>query len=142
MKHRRGKSELHRAVCSLTARAGDGFHRGGRTSPVRKVPQKTYRPVRGAMLSAAPKAPGGNTGGEMRGKGETVRVASAPLKYERTAQAAMPVARQTPHGARPNRRGGAARSAMRPRFSVERKSGHNDSRVGCLSPAAMPGLEE
>src|SRR5579875_1424400 len=80
MKHRRGKSELHRAVCSLTARAGDGFHRGGRTSPVRKVPQKTYRPVPGAMLSAAPKAPGGNTGGAMRGKGEKVRVASATLK--------------------------------------------------------------
>src|SRR5579862_4481152 len=40
----RGKSELRRAVCSLTARVGGGCRHGDRTPLIRKVPQKIYRP--------------------------------------------------------------------------------------------------
>ena len=39
----RGKSELRRAVCSLTARVAGGCPQTDRTPAIRKVPQKTYR---------------------------------------------------------------------------------------------------
>jgi hypothetical protein len=82
----RGKSELRRAVCSLTARAGGGC--------------PTIRAVRLRHGKCHRK----HTAPSNRSKGEKVR-------QERTAPVATSGARQTPHGARPNRRGGAARPA-------------------------------
>src|SRR5579871_1927137 len=81
---RGGKSGLHRAACRLTA----GGTRSKRVS--RKVPQKIYRCRLGPRV-------------RIGGKGEKVR-------QERTAGEAIRLAGQTPCGARPNRRGGAARS--------------------------------
>jgi len=76
----RGKSELRRAVCSLTARVGGGCSRGPYASDTESATENI-------PPKFSPGRPGLGTG-----KGEKVRPARRGSKQERTAQAAMPEA--------------------------------------------------